>query len=270
MTYALGLSPCPNDCFIFDALIHKKIDTHGINFTPHIYDVEKLNLLAIQSFQLDITKLSFYAILLLSNKYKLLNSGAALGFNCGPLLVSKKVITINELPNLNIAIPGQYTTANLLLSILFPQIKNKTVMIYSNIEQAVLNNTVDAGLIIHESRFNYEQKGLYKIIDLGEAWIYQTQQPIPLGGIVMKQTFEKDEIELINQLIFKSIEFAFKYPSSSINFIKKHCQEMDDQIINQHIKLYVNKYSLQLGSIGQQAIQTLSTKMQNAQLINRL
>ena len=189
MNFTLGFSPCPNDCFIFDALVNKKIDTHGINFTLIMEDVEALNNRAFKA-DLDITKLSYHAFIYLTNTYNLLNSGSALGFNCGPLLIQDSRFKIQNFETAKIAIPGKYTTANFLLSLAYPKAKNKVELVFNDIENAVLTQKVDAGLIIHENRFTYQEKGLEKIIDLGEFWESLIQAPIPLGGIVVKKSID--------------------------------------------------------------------------------
>ncbi len=258
MKYSLGFSPCPNDCFIFDAMIHDKIDTEGLEFEPVMTDVEDLNQRAFSG-ELDITKLSFHAFAYVANEYVLLNSGSALGNNCGPLLISKKDCS-NAIPNIDdfkIAIPGKYTTANLLLGLYAPNAKNKVEMVFSDIEEAVLNGTVDAGVIIHENRFTYQVKGLHKIIDLGEFYETKYQHPIPLGGIVVKRNIPNDIQQKVNRIIRQSVEFAFANPDSSMDFIKKHSQEMDEEVMRKHIELYVNNYSIDLGKKGRGAITLL-------------
>jgi 1,4-dihydroxy-6-naphthoate synthase len=204
MNFTLGFSPCPNDCFIFDALIHHKIDTHGIDFTVIMEDVEALNNRAFQQ-ELDITKLSYHAFLYLTYEYALLNSGSALGFNCGPLLVQSSKFKVDNIDTASIAIPGKYTTANFLLSLAFPQAKNKKELLFSDIESAVLTNKVDAGLLIHENRFTFQEKGLEKIIDLGEYWESLIQAPIPLGGIVLKRSIDTKLQHTIDSLIKQSV-----------------------------------------------------------------
>lgn len=189
MNFSLGFSPCPNDCFIFDALVHKKIDTHGIEFTVVMEDVEALNNRAFKQ-ELDVTKLSYHAFIYLTQYYALLNSGSALGFNCGPLLVQSSKFRVEDIDKASIAIPGKYTTANFLLSLAFPNARNKKEILFSDIEGAVLSHQVDAGLLIHENRFTYEEKGLEKIIDLGEFWDSLIHAPIPLGGIVVKKSID--------------------------------------------------------------------------------
>ena len=191
MKLKLAFSTCPNDTFIFDALVHHKIDTQGLTFELLLADVEELNNAAFEG-QVDITKLSYHAYAYVSDNYTLLDSGSALGNNNGPLLVSKFKIYPDEIEELNIAIPGKYTTANLLLSIAYPNSIYKKEYLFSDIEEVVLSNEMDAGLIIHESRFTYEKKGLIKIIDLGEYWEKKTKLPIPLGGIVVNKKIDKD------------------------------------------------------------------------------
>ncbi len=258
--FSLGFSPCPNDCFIFDALVNNKIDTEGIKFNVELHDVETLNTKALNG-ELDITKLSFNAYGHVLNNYILLRAGSALGFNCGPILIQKtnqNTQNLNE--NSKIAIPGKLTTANFLLSLAYPNIKNKLEYVFSDIENAVLSGEVDAGLIIHESRFTYEEKGLKKIIDLGEFWESLIHSPIPLGGIVIRRTIEVELQQKINKLIKNSVEFAFANPLSSREFIKAHAQEMSNEVIKKHIDLYVNNFSIDLGAIGTNAVKLLFAK----------
>ena len=255
MKLTLGFSPCPNDTFIFDALIHHKIDTEGLDFEVVFDDVETLNQKAFKA-ELDITKLSYHAFAYALNDYVLLDSGSALGFGVGPILLSKYPQDLNN-PNLKIGIPGKYTTANFLLSLAYPQLKNKIALVFSDIEQKLLDEEIDLGLIIHENRFTYQDKGLIKVKDLGEYWEEKTQCAIPLGGIVVKRSLPDELKQKINRLVKKSVEFAFENPSSALPFIKMHAQEMDEDVMYQHIKLYVNKYTIDLGDDGKTAINTL-------------
>lgn len=266
MNFTLGFSPCPNDCFIFDALVHKKIDTQGIDFTVIMDDVEALNTRAFQ-LELDITKLSYHAFLYLTNQYALLNSGSALGFNCGPLLVQSAKQKVENIDMASIAIPGKYTTANFLLSLAYPNAKNKKEILFSDIEEAVLSGKVDAGLLIHENRFTYEEKGLKKIIDLGEFWESLIHAPIPLGGIVVKRSIEQSMQRTIDYLIKQSVEYAFSHPESCMPFVKQHAQEMSEDVMKKHIALYVNEFSVNLGSVGKNAIQLLVDKAIENKLI---
>ncbi len=266
MNFSLGFSPCPNDCFIFDALVHKKIDTQGIDFSVVMEDVEALNNKAFKQ-ELDITKLSYHAFIYLTHQYALLNSGSALGFNCGPLLVKDSKSKIQSIDTASIAIPGKYTTANFLLSLAFPNAKNKKELLFSDIEGAVLSHQVDAGLLIHENRFTYEQKGLEKIIDLGEFWDSLIHAPIPLGGIVVKRSIDVKLQKTIDSLIKQSVEFAFANPESCMDFVKQHAQEMSEEVMKKHIALYVNDFSIDLGNVGKKAIQLLFDKAIDTKLI---
>lgn len=266
MNFSLGFSPCPNDCFIFDALVHKKIDTQGLNFTVVMEDVEALNNMAFKE-ELDITKLSYHAFLYLTHQYALLNSGSALGFNCGPLLVQSSKLKVRDINSASIAIPGKYTTANFLLSLAFPNAKNKKELLFSDIEGAVLSHQVDAGLLIHENRFTYQEKGLEKIIDLGEFWESLIHAPIPLGGIVVKRGIDLQLQKTIDSLIKQSVEFAFANPESCMPFVKQHAQEMSEEVMKKHIALYVNQFSIDLGRIGKNAIQLLFDKANENGLI---
>lgn len=267
MKFTLGFSPCPNDCFIFDALIHHKIDTDGIEFNVLMEDVEALNSKAFKQ-ELDITKLSYHAFLYLTKHYNLLNSGSALGFNCGPLLVKSSKFKIENLDAARIAIPGRYTTANFLLSLAFPNAKNKKEILFSDIEEAVLSHQVDAGLIIHENRFTYQEKGLEKIIDLGEYWQSLISAPIPLGGIVIKKSIDSSLQKTIDSLIKKSVEYAFAHPESCMDYVKIHAQEMSEEVMRKHIDLYVNAFSINLGHVGRNAIELLFDKAVEKNLIS--
>jgi 1,4-dihydroxy-6-naphthoate synthase len=260
MKLTLGFSPCPNDTFIFDALIHQKIDTEGLEFEVFFDDVETLNQKAFRS-ELDISKLSFHAFAYVADNYVLLDSGSALGFGVGPLLISGPCSDTEELnsklqnPNsgLVIGIPGKYTTANFLFSLAYPQAQNKREMVFSEIEDALLKSEIDLGLIIHENRFTYREKGLKKIVDLGEYWEKTTSCAIPLGGIVVKRCLPDEVKNKVNRVLRRSVEFAFKNPKSGIEFIRAHAQAMEEEVMYKHIELYVNKYSVDLGEEGRKA-----------------
>ncbi len=264
MKLTLGFSPCPNDTFIFDAMIHHKIDTEGLSFEFSMEDVETLNNQVIQRIP-DISKISFNAFLHIVNDYVLLNSGSAIGMNCGPLLIGKKQFSLNNMSQLKVAIPGKNTTANLLLSILLPEIEHKQEMVFSAIEDAVLKDSTDAGLIIHENRFTYEKKGLKKIADLGELWMELTQTPIPLGGIVVKRSLSTEMIKKIDRIMKRSVQYALDNPLSSAYFVKQNAQELDDAVIQKHIELYVNNFTVNLGGEGKEAILTLFKKVRESE-----
>jgi len=258
MKLTLGFSPCPNDTFIFDALIHHKIDTEGLEFEVFYDDVETLNQKAFRG-ELDITKLSYHAFAYVVDKYVLLDAGSALGFGVGPLLISDSEFSISDLNNADhkIGIPGKYTTANFLLGLALPNATDKQELVFSEIEDAVLSGKVDVGLIIHENRFTYQDKGLKKIIDLGDYWEKQTGCAIPLGGIVANRKLPLDVQHKVNRVLKKSVEFAFANPKSGLEFIRSHAQEMSEEVMYKHIELYVNKYSVDLGEEGRKAIQIL-------------
>ena len=266
---SLGFSPCPNDTFMFDAMVNGKIDTEGLTFNVVMEDVETLNQQALRN-ELDISKISFAAYLNLTYQYQLLNSGSALGNGVGPLLISKSQILKSKIQNLTTAGPGKNTTANFLFSIFFPEAKKKVEMIFSEIEDAVLTGKADAGVIIHENRFTYEQKRLKKICDLGELWEKETGQPIPLGGIIVKRNFNEDLKQKIDRVLRKSVEYAFANPDSSRDYVKQHAQEMDEEVRKKHIALYVNEYSIDLGEKGKLAIETLFQKAAQLKLVNQI
>jgi 1,4-dihydroxy-6-naphthoate synthase len=252
----LGFSPCPNDTFIFDALVNKKIDIGGFEFEVILEDVETLNEWALQG-RLDITKLSFPAFFQSSDEYVLLNSGSALGKGVGPVLISRSGIKDEaNIDHATIALPGINTTANLLFSFAYPNVLNKRFMIFSRIEEEVLSGNADLGVIIHENRFTYQQKGLYKVKDLGEYWEQKMKAPIPLGAIAIKRR-SGAAADKINSLIRRSLEYAYSNYPFITDYVKQHSQEMSEEVMRQHIDLYVNNYSLDLGADGKHAIETL-------------
>jgi 1,4-dihydroxy-6-naphthoate synthase len=269
MKLTLGFSTCPNDTFIFDAMIHKKVDTEGLEFDVVLADVEELNRNAFAG-KIDVTKLSYHAFAYIANNYKLLTSGSALGYKNGPLLISKRKIYCDEVADLKVAIPGKYTTANLLFSIIFPKIKEKKECLFSDIEEAIMDGEVDAGVIIHENRFTFEKKGLKKIIDLGEDWEEKTNNPIPLGGIVIQRKFDTEIQQKVNRVLKRSVEFALANPGSGYGFVKNYAQELNDEVIQKHIGLYVNNFTVDLGEIGKKAVKTLYEKAERERIIERV
>ena len=256
MKLTLGYSPCPNDTFLFDAMVHRKIDTEGLDFEVILGDVEDLNQRAFRA-ELDITKLSYHAFTFCTNNYKLLRAGSALGNNCGPLLIATRPVSVDEVDGLRIAIPGKYTTANFLLNFAFPKAQHRVEVLFSNIEKQVMSQEVDLGVIIHENRFTYQERGFHKVMDLGEHWEQSTGLPIPLGGIVVKKTLDKDLQQKINRILRRSVEFAFAHPEASLDYVSAHAQEMDPAVMQQHIQLYVNDYTVDLGEKGLAAVQQL-------------
>ncbi len=255
----LAFSPCPNDTFIFDAMVHHKIDTEGIVFEYTMADVEELNQAAFNN-EPDICKVSFHAYLYLIDKYVLLHSGSALGMDVGPLFISKNNVNKDDFSKLNVAIPGKYTTAHLLLSIIFPEIVNKTEVLFSDIEDKVISKEFDAGVIIHENRFTYHERGLKLISDLGKEWFKLTKQAIPLGGIVVKRDLPDNLKQSINRVLKRSVEYAFANPDSAKDFIRCNAQEMSQEVMYKHINLYVNEFTRNLGDKGKNAIICLFEK----------
>ncbi len=256
MKLSLGFSPCPNDTFIFDAMVHGRIDTEGLEFEYVLADVEELNRRSFMA-ELDIVKVSYHAYAFLAEDYLILDCGSALGHKNGPLLISRTPIKPNELESAVIGIPGKFTTANLLLSIAFPEAVNRKEIIFSSIEDAVIRGEVDAGVIIHESRFTYESKGLSKIADLGEIWTKQTNHPIPLGAIIINRRIPEHIAHTVNRVLGRSIDFAQHDSSSSFTFVKDNAQEMDPDVMNKHIKLYVNEFTRSMGAGGKSAVRAL-------------
>lgn len=263
---SIGFSPCPNDTFIFDALIHHKIDTEGIEYEVIMEDVEALNRRASLA-EINITKLSYHAFAYLADRYNLLDAGSALGQNCGPLLIAKKSLSPEEIAGASIAIPGKMTTANFLLGLAFPEARNKTPLLFSEIESAVLHERFDAGLIIHENRFTYAQKGLVKLIDLGEYWERSTGLPIPLGGIVIQQSLPIEIQQKVNRSLRRSVEYAFAHTADVMPFVRAHAQEMEDAVMRAHIDLYVNRFTVDLGREGRQAVREMFRIAREKELI---
>jgi 1,4-dihydroxy-6-naphthoate synthase len=257
MLLTLGFSPCPNDTFIFDALVNGKIDTKGLEFDVQLEDVQTLNEWALSG-KLAISKISYGVWPLVQHQYSLLESGGALGKGVGPLLIAKNpIVNLSEVDQMNIAVPGINTTAHMLFSMAFPKAKQKQFMVFHEIEQAVLDGKVDAGVIIHENRFTYQDKGLVKLMDLGENWEQNLQCPIPLGGIVMRNDFEPSLRDTVNGLIKSSVEYGFANYPTLAPFVRQHAQEMSEAVMRQHIDLYVNGFSIELGSNGHKAVAAL-------------
>jgi len=260
-TLTIGYSPCPNDTFIFYALTHGRVQVQGISFREQLEDVETLNQMALEG-SLDITKISYHALGHLREKYVLLRSGSALGRGCGPLIVAKPGTSIADLGKGSIAIPGRLTTAFLLLRIFDPAIRNTPVMTFDRIMNAVSRGEVTAGLIIHESRFTYPRYNLEKLIDLGEWWEQYTGLPIPLGGILGKRTLGRDVLLRVEEGIRQSLRYAQQHTTEVMAYCKQHSQEMDENVMKEHIGLYVNDFSLDLGEEGLAAVRRLLDEAQ--------
>jgi len=262
----LGFSPCPNDTFMFYPLVHGLVDTDGLSYRERLEDVETLNQLALKG-ELDVTKVSYHALGHIRDEYALLRSGSALGRGCGPLLVAAENHDPSNLTGKTIAIPGRYTTALLLLRLFDPSLTNFMVMPFSEIMDAVLNGNVDAGVIIHESRFTYQGFGLHKLLDLGEWWEGETGLPIPLGGIVARRSLGRDTIAAIERALADGVEYARTHPDEAAHYICEHAQEMSAEVCAAHIGLYVNDFSSDLGDEGEKAIQCLMERAERAGII---
>lgn len=252
----LGYSPCPNDTFIFYSLVHGKIPLDDLMFRVQLEDVETLNHLALEA-RLDVTKVSFHALGFVRREYALLRSGSALGRGCGPLLVGCEFMAPEEIKKDKVAIPGIYTTAHLLLKLYLGRDTQTIAMPFHKIIDAVKKGDCKAGVIIHEGRFTYQGHGLKRILDLGEWWENTTGLPIPLGGIVVRRTLGFDMIRRLERLVRESVVYALTHSEEPRDYMRVHAQELDEGVIKQHIDLYVNSFSLELGVEGQKAVEHL-------------
>jgi 1,4-dihydroxy-6-naphthoate synthase len=255
MKLTIGLSPCPNDTYIFDAMLHEKVDTEGLTFLPRLEDVETLNTLA-KTGELDVTKVSYGAVPRLIYHYRILDAGGALGQGVGPLLVSKH---LNDSASLmpdkhTIALPGINTTAHLLFTMAFPEMKRRIFIPFHEIEDAMLSGVADAGVIIHENRFTYAEKGLTQLAELGDLWESKTGLPIPLGGILARRSYPIPLLQKINRVIQRSLQYAWEQNNFLPTFVKENAQEMSEEVMRKHIDLYVNDYSYKLGPAGRAAV----------------
>ena len=249
-------STCPNDTFMFDAMVNRRIDTEGLEFDLSLADIEQLNAAALDDSP-DITKLSYAAYPLLRERFRILGSGSALGRGNGPLLVSRHKLYPDELHDARVAIPGEHTTANRLLLILYPAIREKRAYLFSDIADAVMSEECDAGALIHEGRFTYREKGLQLVADLGFEWEKLTGLPLPLGAIVVSRRLDEDMQRKIGRVLRRSIEYAMAHPDASAGFVREYAQELSAEVTRQHIELFVNGYSLDLGAEGRRAVMRL-------------
>lgn len=256
MRVKLGFSPCPNDTFMLYALMHAKIDLHGFQFEETILDVEELNEHAVKG-TFDMTKLSFRTYYDVCNDYALLHAGAALGHQNGPLLIANAPMSEDELVRATIAIPGDRTTAAFLLHDAYPKVSRTTPMLFSDIESAIASQEVDAGVIIHETRFMYADRGFVLLSDLGEKWEEKTGGPIPLGGFVARHALDERVKVQLADLLEASIRYAMTHYDEVLPYMKHHAQELDNEVIKKHVEMFVNDYSLQLGELGEKAIHTM-------------
>jgi len=260
MHLSLGFSPCPNDTYIFDALVHKRIDSEGLTFDFIIEDVEQLNHRALKR-TLDVTKLSYYTLAKMAGSYRALQTGSALGYGCGPLLISQKRLGPADVSGSRIGIPGRNTTAGFLLDFAFPFGKEIFVFPFSEIEQCILDGIIDMGVIIHENRFTYESKGLLQVMDLGANWEENTGYPIPLGGIGVRADLPQEIGQRLNRVIQASVQYAIQHPTASKAFILSMAQEMNEDIVQKHIALYVNDQTVLLDKQAREAIAFLYQKV---------
>ena len=259
MILSLAISPCPNDTFMFWAMLHRQMDTYGLTFSVGMRDIEQLNRAATEC-AFDVVKISYAHYPKVSQAYQLLTAGSALGFGNGPLLISRRKIYPDEVPHLRIAVPGMDTTANMLLTIAYPTATNKKEYLFSDIEEAVLSDEVDVGLLIHETRFTYTQKGLRKIQDMGEYWEKETGLPLPLGAIAVRRELPDDVKQKVNTALCESVRFALQNPRLTDEFVAKNAQTMETEVCRKHIYLYVNEFSVELGETGRQAANNLFTR----------
>ena len=262
---SLGYSPCPNDTYIFYGLVHGKIDG-APRCREILEDIETLNRMAMAG-KLDMTKISFHAFAFMRDRYCLLHSGGALGRGCGPLVIASESLDPSDLLGKRIAIPGKLTTAALLLRLFNPALDDLVAMPFHEIMEATQKGDVDAGVIIHESRFTYPDYGLHKVIDLGEWWEVSTGHPIPLGGILARRDLGKEKIQLIDRSLCASVEYAHANPDVVKSYIRQHAQEMDEAVMQQHIDLYVNDYTLDYGTDGEEALVDLFARAEKAGIV---
>ena len=253
MAYKLAFTTCPNDTFSFDAMVNHRLASNGIDWDVHMHDIQQLNEMAIGA-EFDVVKISVALYPFIQDDYQILTAGAALGFGCGPLVIAKDAIKKEEIKNKKVVFPGKYTTAHLLFSIWVSEVKEKTFKVFSEIQNEILKGNADAGVIIHESRFTYQEHGLKKIVDLGNYWEELTGYPIPLGCIAVKRNLNESIKKVINQRLSNSVEFAMEKPELSAEYVNSYAQEMDSEVQRQHINLYVNKFSIDLGALGEKAI----------------
>lgn len=270
MKLSLAYSPCPNDTFAFHAMVHNHVDTEGLSFTVELTDVDRLNKSAAEG-KYDVCKLSYHAFFYLSDHYAMLRAGSAIGYNNGPLLVTRKEsvsffnddgsVHRNMLANLKVAIPGEKTTAALLLKVAYPECVKLTPVVFSEIEERVLSGEFDAGVLIHEGRFTYERKGLKLIEDLGDFWQTNTGAPVPLGGIAISRKFDNDLQQRVNRVLKRSIEFALSNPEFSKDYVCENARELETDVQKKHIELFVNNYSTDIGEMGENAVYLLYNKV---------
>lgn len=265
-TLSLGYSPCPNDTFLFYPLVKNRVDTGGLRFQERLEDVETLNQLAMEN-TLDVCKVSWHAFAHLRDRYIMLRAGGAMGRGCGPLVVSRDPLGPTDLRRRKVAVPGRLTTASLILRLFDPSIAEIVYLPFQEIMNAVARGTVDAGVVIHESRFTYQSRGLRKVLDLGEWWEQRTGLPLPLGGIAARRSLGQKVLATVNDVLRAGVQYARRHSDESARYIRRHSQEMDDEVCAAHIDLYVNEFSLDPGSEGERAAATLLARGEDCGLL---
>ena len=263
---SLGFSPCPNDTFIFNALVNGAVETSGFQVQAQLHDVETLNQMAFEGV-LDVTKLSFFAWLMVRDQYELLTSGGALGFGCGPLVIAARPLTVEDMDDSRIVLPGQWTTAHLLFRLWAPHARQRFFAPYDQVFEILADGRADCGVIIHEGRFTYQQKGFTAVADLGAWWEKQTGLPIPLGCIAAHKRLGRDTAMAVEDAIRKSIALARQNPASALPYIRAHAQEMTGEVLDAHIHTFVNEFSVDLGPMGRNAVAALADKARNTGVI---
>jgi 1,4-dihydroxy-6-naphthoate synthase len=262
-TLTFGYSPCPNDTFMFHGIASGALRLPGVSIAVQLHDIETLNRLALEE-RLDISKLSFFAWLKARDAYRLLNSGAALGYGCGPIVISKKALARPDIPDCRVALPGEWTTAHLLFRLWAPDAEQRYFTTFERIYDEVASGRADCGVIIHESRFTYERLGFRWIVDLGQWWEEQTGLPIPLGGIAARTALGPEILNAVDGLVAASIERSRQDPQAALPYIRQHAQEMDIEVLERHIATFVNSFSLDLGPVGRQALQALEQRARDS------
>ncbi len=263
MQLSLGFSPCPNDTFIFNALVNGILRPMGLSVQPCLHDVETLNQMAFEE-RLDISKLSFFAWLKARKNYRLLSSGGALGYGCGPILISKNKLNHGDVAKCRVVLPGEWTTAHLLFRLWAPDADQRFFTSYDQIFDAVASGRADCGVIIHESRFTFEQAGFLAVVDLGQWWEQETGLPIPLGCIAVHKRVPVMVIDQLEILIRQSIQIARDDPDATLGYVRQYAQEMTPEVLRAHIDMFVNEFSLDLGATGRQAVKTLAERVEQA------
>ena len=262
----LGFSPCPNDTYIFNALVHGMVKIPGYDVHEQLHDVETLNRMAFAD-ELDVTKLSFFAWLKVQSRYELISSGGALGFGCGPVVIARKAMDPGELSDCRVVLPGEWTTAHLLFRLWAPQAGRRIFAPYDRIFETIENGEADCGVIIHESRFTFREMGFVQIMDLGAWWEEQTGLPIPLGGIGVHKRLGRDTVLAVESAIRRSITLARQDPAATLPYIRRHAQEMTAEVLEAHIQTFVNEFSVDLGPLGREAVRGLEEKARRGGVI---